>query len=77
MRKYIFLNFIIQIIMLFLSIYLFFDLNIIKFLISFMIIILVFAPTLIENIRKIKFQSIFHVRFTIICILLFIFLIVF
>lgn len=77
MRIYVFLNFIIQVIMLFLSIYLFFDSNIIKFLISFIIIMLIFLPTLIENIRKVKFKSLFHIRFTIICILLFIFLIVF
>lgn len=77
MRKYVFLNFFIQVFIVLMSVYLFFELNFVKFLFSFIISMLIFIPSIIEKITKTNLRDLFHVKFTIICLLLFIFLIVF
>ena len=77
MRKYIFFDFLVQLIILFISSNLFFERQDVKFVYSLGIISLIFVPTIIEFNLEIKIKPLLHYLITIFCLLLFIILIAF
>ena len=77
MRKYILFDFLVQLIILFISSNLFFERKDVKFVYSLGIISLIFVPTIIEFNLGIKIKSLLHYFITIFCLLLFIILIAF
>ena len=77
MRKYILFNFLVQLIILFISSNLFFERQDIKFVYSLGIISLIFVPSMIEFNLEIKIKPLLHYFITTFCLLLFIILIAF
>lgn len=75
MKRYVFFNILIQLIILFISVNFYFDVFNTKLLISMLIISFIFIPSVTEFILKIKFSNIIHYILTLICLLLFIILI--
>lgn len=77
MRKYILFDFLVQLIILFISSNLFFERQDVKFVYSLGIISLIFVPTIIEFNLGIKIKPLLHYFITTFCLLLFIILIAF
>lgn len=77
MKRYILFNFFVQILILFTSVELFFDNFGIKFLLSLLIIGIIFIPSFFEFSFSQVIKEDFHYIITIICLLLFMFLIAF
>lgn len=76
MKKHIIFNIFVQLIILFKSVLLYFDSNkIIKLLISFLLIDIIFIPTFIEKNFCKRFKYKFHYLITILCLVIFIILI--
>ncbi len=77
MRKYVLFNFLVQLIILFVSSNLFFEKQGVKFVYSLGIISLIFVPSMIEFNLGVKIKPLLHYFITIFCLLLFIILIAF
>lgn len=77
MRTYIIFNFFIQVLILITSVNLYFENQDAKLLYSLLLIGIIFIPSLIEFISHKKSKKCFHYVFTLICLLLFLFLIAF
>lgn len=77
MKKYVIFNIFIQFIILFISVNTFFDNFNVKFLYSLFLIGIIFIPSMIEFILNIKIRYLYHYIITIICLILFMFLIAF
>ena len=77
MRKYILFNFLVQLIILFISSNLFFERQDVKFVYSLGIIGLIFVPTIIEFNLEIKIKPLLPYFITTFCLLLFLILIAF
>ena len=75
MKRYVFFNILIQLIILFIGVNFYFDDFNIKLLNSSLIIFLIFIPSIIEYVLKIRFTNIIHYIVTMICLLLFVILI--
>jgi len=77
MKKYVIFNIFIQLIILFISVNIFFDNFNVKFLYSLFLIGIIFIPSIMEFGLNIKIRYLYHYIITIICLILFMFLIAF
>lgn len=75
MKAYVIFNILIQFIILFSSVNLYFDTLDIRLLFSMILVSIIFIPSITEFALEIKFKSIIHYIMTVICLFLFLILI--
>lgn len=75
MKAYVIFNILIQLIILFSSVNLYFDTLDIRLLFSMILVSIIFVPSITEFSLEIKFKSIIHYIITTICLFLFLILI--
>lgn len=71
MRAHVIFNILIQFIILFLAVNLYFDALDIRLLLSMILVSIIFIPSIIEFTLEIKFKSTIHYVITLACLLLF------